>query len=366
MCAYASLRANRINFANAALFTKTDFSAPLKLLTRLLENDIKKLSIFGKMEMKVYNKILNSAGLHFWATANSDTQLVKELIKSKTDDSTISTKHTSDCIPMNIKNKITRKINKTINAKDFEGMPTSIFKGKRRSLSDLFEYNDSFLDINNKMINLNNLTEHTNEDEFQDIFEQFNKIEEEIKEHEKNSENNKISPFDRKLDIIDLNRSYHTKSVSGKIYNILVESGFDKDFNSHEKKNNKLYENRKKEEIIKTSGRIWKLTIPNYYKDKLITMNMSGFKTFKVLYKLGYIQQLTCFFCSGELSQSHITFDCMVACFYWSLFRLSLEITFKKAIEIKYDNVFNLKLDAYQGTTLTTEERSTFLTWLGC
>ena len=47
---------------------------------------------------------------------------------------------------------------------------------------------------------------------------------------------NNTSPFDRKLDIIDVNRSINTKSISGKIYNILIELGFDKDFNAHEKK----------------------------------------------------------------------------------------------------------------------------------
>ena len=203
------------------------------------------------------------------------------------------------------------------------------------------------------------------EDDFKNISEQFTKIEDEIKEHENNIRASNTSPFDRKMDIIDINRSFNTKSISGKIYNILIESGFDKDFNAHEKKNNQNFENRKKEEIIKTSGRIWKLTIPNYYKDKLITMNLSGFKVFKVLYKLGYIQQLTCYFCSGELLQSHITFDCTVACFYWSLFKLSFEKTIKKSIDIRYHNVFNLKLEASQGVNLTVDERNIFLNMVG-
>ena len=94
-------------------------------------------------------------------------------------------------------------------------------------------------------------------------------------------------------------------------------------------------------------------------------MNLSGFKIFKVLFKLGHIQQLTCYFCSGELSQSHITFDCTVASFYWALFRLSFQKTFKKDTEINYDNVFNLKLKPGQGLNLTLSERNSFLNMIG-
>ena len=157
---------------------------------------------------------------------------------------------------------------------------------------------------------------------------------------------------DLKLDII-LKAQVHPKtgSITGRLYETFMQPHFDKDFTASKRSG------RKKETIIQAAKTIKTLEVPNKFKAKLYTFNLHSYKSFKVLKKLSIIDSTECNYCTMDLDQEHIQYDCVIASYILNVLKLDIETKFQKTTDIKFENVFDLELTQRQKQLFTNREQ---------
>ena len=131
-------------------------------------------------------------------------------------------------------------------------------------------------------------------------------------------------------------------SITNRIYELILSDSFDKDFTAD------VRSGRNKLTIINTAKIIKSLDIPNTQKSKLYTFNLNAYKSFQLLKRIGKIESSECNFCSMELDQEHIQWDCPIAAYVINLLQYDIEYKFNETITIKDKNFFNLELDNRQ------------------
>ena len=181
---------------------------------------------------------------------------------------------------------------------------------------------------------------------------QYNIIKMPLEDYSNQAKLNNCTPKDMTIDIIlKAQTNKKSGSITNRIYELILSDSFDKDFTAD------VRSGRNKQTIINTAKIIKSLDIPNTQKSKLYTFNLNAYKSFQLLKRIGKIESSECNFCSMELDQEHIQWDCPIAAYVINLLQYDIEYKFNETITIKDKNFFNLELDNRQKNSFTETQQ---------